>query len=73
MENTTIIYTTTDTLVMKYDSEVIVNKNKNEFSIYRMNGNWDVYELIDFDTVIQGDQFELFATVGKYIRTDWTG
>lgn len=44
-----------------------------ELWIYKSNGNWDVYELIDSDHVVYGDEMEFFATVGDYIRTEYRG
>ena len=54
-------------------SEVNIDAEKKEVAIYREKGNWDIYELIDFDQIVEGDQMDLYITVGKKIQTEWNG
>jgi hypothetical protein len=51
--------------VPRFGCEVALAWSDSEVSLYRINGNWDVYQLLD-----HGDGF---VAVGRYLRTEAVG
>ena len=47
----------------KARSDVAISNN--EVRTYRGSGNWDVYDLVDWDPDTG------VVTIGRYLRTDW--